>query len=160
MTPVTELKTVDISNIQTGLRNFTKWAIGVIVGLAGLMQIDAVKNFVTPILAQHPKISSIVLGLVAVGLLLQNPAVQRILHLDITGTTVKISDGSGNQLVETKLTQPTTAAAVTAAAVTAAEVPMSSAYPLPLAAPATIAPTPVSAPAPAPVPTASIRLSI
>jgi hypothetical protein len=155
MTPVTELKTVDISNIQTGLRNFTKWAIGVIVGLAGLMQIDAVKNFVTPILAQHPKISSIVLGLVAVGLLLQNPAVQRILHLDITGTTVKISDGSGNQLVETKLTQPTTAAAVTAA-----EVPMSSAYPLPLAAPATIAPTPVSAPAPAPVPTASIRLSI
>ena len=142
-----ELRTIDISNIQTGLRNFTKWAISVIVGLALLMQIDIVKNFITPILTQHPKIASIVMGLAGIGLLLQNPAVQRILHLDITGTTVKISDSNGNQLVETKMVQ----AVMPVTAAPSMLVTSTTAGSFSATAPALV---------PAPAPTASIRLSL
>jgi phage-related protein len=94
-----ELNVVNIGNVKSSLTNLSKTVIGVIVGMAGLMQIDAVKDFVTPILTAHPKIASIVAAVVAIGLLLQNPAVQKILHLNITSDAVKVSDSAGATLV-------------------------------------------------------------
>jgi hypothetical protein len=92
-----ELRVIDPKEVSVALNAFGKGLIGLLVGLAGLMQIDAVKNFVTPILAMHPKISSIVMALCGIGLLLQNPYVRKILHIDTVTqqTTTTISTSAG-----------------------------------------------------------------
>ena len=86
---------IDVNNIKQGLTGLAKGLIGVLIGLAGLMQIDAVKNFVTPIFNAHPKIAAVVAAAIGIGMLLQNPAVQKILHIDVTATSVKVSSSTG-----------------------------------------------------------------
>jgi hypothetical protein len=105
-----QLKVINVGDIKAGITNLSKTFIGIITGLALLMQLDVVKNFVTPILAGHPKISSIVMGLVGIGLLLQNPAVQKILHLNITSDSVKVSDSTGITVVSVPVPPAPTAA--------------------------------------------------
>ena len=50
-----QLKVINVGDIKAGITNLSKTFIGIITGLALLMQLDVVKNFVTPILAGHPK---------------------------------------------------------------------------------------------------------
>lgn len=71
-----------MKEIVQDLRLATKFLLGAIVSLALAMQLDVVKNYVTPILAGHPKLTSIVMGIAGLGLLLMNPQVRKVLHID------------------------------------------------------------------------------
>jgi hypothetical protein len=73
---------VSLQEFLKDTKGLTKFLIGAIITLAGAMQLDVVKNFMTPIVANHPKISSIIAGIVGLGLLLQNPQVQKALHIN------------------------------------------------------------------------------
>ena len=59
----------------------TKVLFGLFLALPLLMQNDASKNFVTPILSMHPKIAAAVGSLVSISVLLHNPQVQTILGI-------------------------------------------------------------------------------
>lgn len=71
----------------------TKALLALFMALPFLMQIDAVKNFVTPLLLAHPKISTAVGSLTSIALLLHNPQVQRVLGITTveTSTTVEVT---------------------------------------------------------------------
>jgi hypothetical protein len=70
----------------------TKWLFGAIVSFGGLMQIDAVKNFVTPLVAKHPKISAIVVCLTTIGTLLHDPRVQQVLGIGTVVPTATLNE--------------------------------------------------------------------
>lgn len=57
-----------------------KSLVAAIVSIASLLQIDAVKNVVMPVVAHHPHISFLIGGLITLGTLLTNPAVQKAIH--------------------------------------------------------------------------------
>jgi hypothetical protein len=48
--------------------------------VAGVLQIEAVKNVVIPIIAHHPHFATIFGGLLTLGTLLTNPVVQKAIH--------------------------------------------------------------------------------
>lgn len=66
----------------TNLRFITKGILGFVLTFVALMQVDAVADKISPILLAHPKISAVVGGLMSIGMLLLNPQIQKILHID------------------------------------------------------------------------------
>jgi hypothetical protein len=81
-----------IAIIQGKAKTSTKWLLGAIVSFATLMQIDAVKNLVTPLVAHHPKVSSIIAALIAIGTLLHNPTVQQVFGLGTVVPTATLNE--------------------------------------------------------------------
>lgn len=71
------------------LRNSTRVLIGAIASFGVAMQLDVVKNYVTPILAAHPKIAPAIASLAGIGFLLHRPEVQQALGLQLEETTTK-----------------------------------------------------------------------
>ena len=71
----------------------TKILFALFMSLPFLMQVDAVKNFLTPIFAAHPKIAATVSSLAGIALLLHNPQVQQALGITVSeskSTTVTV----------------------------------------------------------------------
>jgi hypothetical protein len=59
----------------------TRWLFGLFLALPLLMQNDAFKNLVTPLLAAHPKAASAFGSITALALLLHDPKVQQVLGI-------------------------------------------------------------------------------
>lgn len=64
--------------IRGQLKGSTKAFIGLIIAFPTLMQIDAVKNFVTPLAAAHPKLATAIGGITLLGTLMHTPVIQAI----------------------------------------------------------------------------------
>lgn len=79
------------------LKNLTtraKFLLAAIVAGALSMQVDQVKDAVTPYIANHPKLASIAGAVFSLVTLLQNPTVQHILGIDEQKTVATAADGT------------------------------------------------------------------
>lgn len=75
--------------ISGKIKASTKVLIGLLIAFPATMQIEAVKNFVTPLAAAHPKLATAIGALVTIGLVLHSPAIQAIFVQQTTEETAQ-----------------------------------------------------------------------
>ena len=91
---------------MTQVKALTHWLIGALIAAGGLMQIPLVNNFVTPILAAHPKIAPAVACLLGIAALLHIPTVQNLIGYQQTTDTKLPGGGSVQQQTVVVVPEP------------------------------------------------------